>query len=688
MEDLLVKTTTPTRWRWMALFLVMALVAAACSSETTDTTQASTGTDPDTTETTADGSTTDDTTAPAAEGFTYSVAIFSDPTTDNPWAALDTENDVWTNYVNPDMGALYVYQGPTYTLIPQLAADDSPPAVEADGDNYSVTVNLRDDVFWSDGEQMDADDVVFTFETVQKYGGLGGNIPTQWPIVKPAVEDDPATEEDETAEESNGILSVEALDAQTVKITFNFEAGLAVWPFATGVASVFPEHVWGPIVDANDSFEGMYSESGLNAANATGFNSAEREPGAFWRNEAIADYWDKGAEFTVYDNGAVEYTDKAGTTETYGGEVGGEVVSSYVEGPYAGEVVYSLYSDQNSAVLALTDGEVDFLLNPLGLQRGLQNLVLSEPDLNVIVNEQNGFRYLSFNTRKFPMNELAFRQALACRIDKEFMANTVLGGAALAANSLVPPGNSFWANPDLTGVCDDLPEENDENDQPKTEERLRFEKAVSFLRDAGWTWDVEPVWDVDNRDVLPKGEGLRGPDGTAVQNLELLAPGPGYDPLRATYSLFIEEWAVDLGIPVQAEPTGFSVIVDQVFAVDEGALEWDMYILGWGLTPFPDHVFDFFTTDADSANGGFNTPGYSNPEFDALAAEFKAAKTLEEARDLIFQGDAIINEDMPYVVLFTTPIIEAYRNTVEFPFTTVLDGLQNFGGVTNAVTSS
>ena len=122
LEDQLVKTT-PTRWRWLALFLVMAMVAAACSSETTDTT-ADAG-DSDTPETTqADTTDTTEATEPPAEGFTYSVAIFSDPTTDNPWAAIDTENDVWTGYVNPDMPQLYAYQGPTYTLIPLLAADE------------------------------------------------------------------------------------------------------------------------------------------------------------------------------------------------------------------------------------------------------------------------------------------------------------------------------------------------------------------------------------------------------------------------------------------------------------------------------------------------------------------------------------------------------------------------------------
>ncbi len=37
-------------------------------------------------------------------------------------------------------------------------------------------------------------------------------------------------------------------------------------------------------------------------------------------------------------------------------------------------------------------------------------------------------------------------------------------------------------------------------------------------------------------------------------------------------------------------------------------------------------------------------------------------------------------EDMPYIVLVTTPILEVYRGTdVEYPFTTVLDGLTQTG---------
>ena len=193
--------------------------------------------------------------------------------------------------------------------------------------------------------------------------GLGGNFRSIWPLAR---DDDPATEEDES---SQGVSSVEALDDLTVKISFNFEPGLAIWPLSVGVASIFQEAFWGPIVDASPDAETLYAASGLGAPNGSAFASAEWEPGAFWRNVATGAYWDTGSQYKVFGSGAVEYTSD-GATETWGGTPGGDVLTDYTEGPFISETIYSIYSDQNTAVLALTEGEVDFLLNPLGLQAG------------------------------------------------------------------------------------------------------------------------------------------------------------------------------------------------------------------------------------------------------------------------------------------------------------------------------
>ena len=51
------------------------------------------------------------------QGFTYKLAIFSDPTTDNPWAYFDTEADVWNQYVLSP-----IHPGSVHVVVPELHA--------------------------------------------------------------------------------------------------------------------------------------------------------------------------------------------------------------------------------------------------------------------------------------------------------------------------------------------------------------------------------------------------------------------------------------------------------------------------------------------------------------------------------------------------------------------------------------
>jgi len=108
-------------------------------------------------------------------------------------------------------------------------------------------------------------------------------------------------------------------------------------------------------------------------------------------------------------------------------------------------------------------------------------------------------------------------------------------------------------------------------------------------------------------------------------------------------------------------------------------------MLGWGLGTFPDHPEAFFHSKNDSCEGGYNTPGFDNAEFDALADAFKGAKTIGDAQSISKQMEAILFDELPYLVLVTTPVLEAYRDTVVFPFTDVLDGLSDSGGYPSLV---
>ena len=122
-------------------------------------------------------------------------------------------------------------------------------------------------------------------------------------------------------------------------------------------------------------------------------------------------------------------------------------------------------------------------------------------------------------------------------IDKQFLTQNVLQGAAIPVNTIVPEANGFWYNPDVPLFCDGMTAQE------------RMEEAVRMLKEAGYTWDEEPYWRKDRGGSVEWGVGLKTPDGNYMPDLRLLAPSAGYDPLRATAGVYIEQWMNQLGIP-------------------------------------------------------------------------------------------------------------------------------------------
>ena len=74
--------------------------------------------------------------------------------------------------------------------------------------------------------------------------------------------------------------------------------------------------------------------------------------------------------------------------------------------------------------------------------------------------------------------------------------------------------------------------------------------------------------------------------------------------------------------------------------------------------------------------------GYANPEFDTLAFELLSETTIDGARDKATRMQEFLADELPYVPLFTIPKLDAYRpSRIEFPYTTVLGGLEGQGGM-------
>lgn len=601
-------------------------------------------------------------------GQVLDVGIFEDLTTTNIWAQIGPDATVWNAYVlGGQHGSLYGSAAPYWIFVPVLAADFPSDFVENPDGTWTAEVQLRDGITWTDGTPFTADDVVFTYNVLltQVEGGklgilLGGN----WPSYVP-----------------DSLVAVEKVDKLTVAFVYSVKPGLGEWTFGALRCPIVQKAYWEPHFQAalatDDPARNLLCVTPTGEPILGGYQFVQWEPGAFAQVNKNPTYYGMGETLTFYEGGGVTIANpRLGVDFAGYGGVTGKLDLSLTEGPYVESILYSIFLNQDAAVLALQRGEIATFLNPLGLARGFQQRLAATPNVQIISNPPWGFRYMAFNMRRTPMDNAAFRRAVATLIDREFLAQEVFQGIIVPMYSAVPDSNPFWHNPDVRIYGQGMTR------------AQRIEEAVRILKEAGFSWDAEPkVVFPGTRNqavvgVLPDGRevaaprGFKLPDGTYCPELELLTPSAGYDPLRATFGLYIEQWAREIGLPIKANLTGFNVIVDKVWAPD--GFNYDMYILGWSLgdPAFPDYLYYFWHSDMDFIDG-FNTPGYHNDEFDQLASKFLAAQSVDEARPLVLRMQEILAEDVPYIILFDTPIVEAFRtDMIEFPYTEVLGGVQ------------
>ncbi len=597
--------------------------------------------------------------SPPQEERIYQLGITADLTTTNYWSYLGPDGTTWNGYVlSGTKPTLYSYSDQRFDWIPSLASDfPSPLKEESVGQEalWSTEVDLKRGVKWSDGNDVTAEDFVFTAHTATELE-LTGN----WPaIVDPEFFD-----------------HAEALDPYKLRIYFKKKPGLARWQFGLAFMPILSKSYWEPLVAEAKKAEGtteqqklLYAHVPQNEPSAGGFLFDRWEQGAYAEKDRNDDFYFRDSVVTQYANGAYSES-KPGVYEYSAyGDPGEQKSLEYTVGPHVNSAIYSIYGSQDATVLALKKGDIDFMLNPLGLSKGLQEQLQGQEGLTTIENPSSGVRYLGFNFRRPPMDNKAFRQAVATLIDKEFITETVLQGVAIPVYTMVPEGNKAWHNADVPMIGQGLSRGD------------RVTEAVSLLKGAGFTWEKEPRVSEDGKFIEQRGEGLKMPNGDPVPEMSLIAPSAGYDPLRSTFAIWIERWMNEMGIPLRADLTGFNLIVEKVFTTQD----FDMWILGWGLSLFPDYLESFFHSRHSDLEG-YNPGGYNNAEFDRLSDELLAETDLERAQQQVFRMQEFLADELPYVVLFTTPIVETFRSDrIEFPYTDSLGGLQEAAGLPTIV---
>jgi len=417
------------------------------------------------------------------------------------------------------------------------------------------------------------------------------------------------------------VRSLEAVGEHRVRIEFEGRPQLSVWPHGVGLAPIMARHVWQGSVDGVTKKE-LYDLSG--------------------------DVDVGGGPLTVVS-------------------VSDELVVSQANSGYPGAgtpetIEYHVYANETLAVAALGEGKIDTILSPRGLAGDHLRAVESDPGVSVLNSPGNVIRYLGFNLDRDPMSDQAFRTALALLIDRDGLADTI-PGAGQAAWSLVPQANTRWF---------------DAGEAKKTTRRYegslddRLAAAIATLEEAGYAWETPPG--VDAEGTLTAGTGLII-DGSAPPPLTILTPGDEYDPARPEYVGEIAGVLGAIGFDARPVETDFDTVVDIAFTPgDDGAVQYDMYLLGWtlGNPALPGYYRTLFAAD-----GAMNNTGYRSAAFAKALQTYEEAHTLDDARDALWAMERRLALDLPYLPLYSSDIAEVYRSDrIEFDMGPSLGGLQ------------
>jgi peptide/nickel transport system substrate-binding protein len=311
--------------------------------------------------------------------------------------------------------------------------------------------------------------------------------------------------------------------------------------------------------------------------------------------------------------------------------------------PTFDEVIYQSFNDENQEAAALQNGEVDFAYFD---SANILNSLKSKPNVAVHAATVPSFDELAFNTGSAFQTDKsggftphgtgshaaadpAFRRAVTMAIDKQALIDNVLLGYGLPANSPVQPNATTGAwtpGPDLPDLS------------------FNPENAKAALTEAGYT-DTDGDETV-NDPVTGENVVLRYFTRTSDQNSIDAAP-------------YVQAWLKDVGVEVQIKPVSSTKLTS---IIEDG--DYEMFHWGWYPNPDPNYILNIFTCGERAPEPGIygnNDSYYCDPGYDKLYDETLNVTDPAERVKVVQEAQAQLYNDAPYVMLYYSQVLEAYR---------------------------
>ncbi|MDQ0206780.1 peptide-binding protein [Alkalicoccobacillus murimartini] len=488
--------------------LSLGLVLGACSGDSVDSPSSTGGGGG-----TSDGGGSEEQGGPV-EGGNVNLAMFSPPENlFNPifYTAL------YDAHILDITHEALVTQDEEFTFIPKLAE-----GWEFSDDNTELTYTLREDVKWHDGEDFNADDVIFTFTSIADpdYVTAGG--------VRVDYVNSLVGYEEYSSGEADEFEGIEKIDDYTVKFTF---AEPNVKALADTAFAIIPEHVFADIPVAEIPENAASREAG-EVVGTGPFKLADYMEGEQYILEANEDYYQGAPHLETI------------TWKTVGQSVAGGM---------------------------LENGELDYIPRDLAPQDAASIEELE--GIELFEQPQLGYQYMGFKLHHGPDESLSdkdtwevnekleskeLRQAIAYAFDRQAIVgdpeagNGLLGGRGIVLDAPFPEAS--WAyNPDAI--------EGYEHDPAKAEEVLEAAGYVD-TNDDGFREDPDGNELVLNLDY-PVGNETREKMAPVIQQdleavglkVELRTPreAPAHFDLveqnNTDVDLYLAGWSLDAGDP-------------------------------------------------------------------------------------------------------------------------------------------
>jgi len=355
-------------------------------------------------------------------------------------------------------------------------------------------------------------------------------------------------------------------------------------PLAPAWAPVLPKHVW----EGFDDIKVAKEYENVPAVGSGPFQLVEWEKDQFYRFEANEDYW----------NGA----------------------------PQIDEVIFRVFENEETKVLALRQGEIDFVdtVSP-ALFESLQD----QENIATHRAVAAGFTSLSFNfggqgpqaSNHPALQDVVVRRAIAHAIDKEELVERVRAGYATPGTTIVAPLSPFHY-------------------EPTEDEFINFDLAEAnrLLDDAGYA-------DTDDDGVreMPGGGDPLVFDTVVIPTVESSVPS----------GRVISQWVSQIGISMELRPVSEDKYYDLWRSGD-----FDAYIWGWTPDPDPNFILSIFTTDECLS---WSDGCFTDPEYDEMYEAQQRAESLEERKEIVNEAQQFVYDEVPEIVLFYSNTLQAYR---------------------------